>query len=309
MNKQAFHEESRDIIPVSSASRSNFQKDGEDCVVMADRDDVVYLGKAKNYHLSPGGETAWYDNSAHDDLMVVSRDTADCFHFLSASGTVLSFREMLEEGCYRGLKEICDTFEHVKADGFEQVRDYCLADVPLTPESLAEACHAYKASAHYKGTAKLTECLGTGAPAEQREMLDVMLKEALQKQRRSKRTPLNLDAIASRLVAGASQEGMEEAFKYPYDTQKVAAGLVAKLPQDKPVLKDALGKMLADDLQSGKLPSPIPQEKAWAEEKLRAYFKVADARHVMQEILHRTKYADFEGLRHLPTRKRSGLFR
>lgn len=300
-------------VPMRTAATSNWAKDGKRLVALIGKDDALYLGDEDAYHtkVENGNLVAYYDNQ-NGDLFHVTNDSS-FFYDLYLDGSVLSFEDEFHNTRmgrgYDYLRKVCNVFDTLKVEGFEEKSIPSIGGVPLTRENLEQAHERYLASDLYKGTVLLTEMFQTVNLKKQKEACDKLLHDGLRAALKSRKAKPNLDNIAAHLIAGASAKPADRGLAFPYDTQRAAALALASLPEGTKPTKADVQKLLVEDIQKAPKPEDIPNYNQWAVEKLQSYFKIADTRHILKEIDHRTEFCDFDGLRKLQTKTKSSVFR
>lgn len=298
------------LIPIASACTSNFQKDGEQYVALVDNDRKhVYLGNSDQYHTFSLRDTyvAVYDN-ADNDLHTVGENNR-LYYALYGEGFDIDYEHVLHDGQLAGgydyLKEICDTFEELKENGFEQKKPFSLNKIPLNRENLAKAQEAYLSSDLYKGTRRLEETLSASGYLAQSEACDKLLEKELIKLFKKERDADQMHAIAEHIVSCSMNDRVEQGFEKAFDTQRVAAKFAASMSEDVAIDKKILQKALLEELQSQERPNKIPEKVRPIVDRLQRYLLTATPKRASNEIAYLARRGDVYQVNEIPVRNTS----
>ena len=300
------------LVPIASPCPSNFQKDGEPYDVFIDpRSRQVYLGKSEQCHSFSLRDTivAVYDN-ADNDLYKVG-DVNRLYYALYGDGFDTDYEHVLHDGQLHGydyLKKICDTFDELKANGFEQKKPFTLGKVPLNSENLAKVRESYLSSDLYKGTKRLEEVLGASGYLAQSEACDKLLENELIKFFKKERDADQMHAIAEHIVSCSMNDRVEQGFEKAFDTQRVAAKAVAFMPEDATIDKKAIHKALLEELQSQERPNEIPEKVRPIVNRLQRYLLTANPKRASNEIAYLAKRGNVYQVNEIPVPRRISTF-
>lgn len=293
------------LIPIASARTSNFQKNGETYVALVNNDrEHVHLGRSEQYHTFSLRDTyvAVYDN-ADNDLHTVGKEPR-LYYALYGDGFDIDYEHVLHDGQLVGgydyLKKICDTFEELKKNGFEQKKPFSLNKIPLNRENLAKAQEAYLSSDLYKGTKRLEEALGSSGYRAQSEDCDKLLEKELIKIFKKERNADQMYAIAEHIVSCSMNDRVEQGFEKAFDTQRVVAKAVASMPEDAMIDKKVLQKALLEELQSQEHPNEIPEKVRPIVDRLQRYLLTATPKRASNEIAYLAKRGNVYQVNEIP---------